>query len=254
MTESVGKRSIANTAPDVLGEEHRVDDETVIWRYVAIERFLDVLFGHIALTRADVQDDRAEGAVGWPRLTISDEAWRRLGGEHGDARDFIERCRRRSYLSSWHERSHESESMWYHYGGHGTKVAFVTTVGKLRKILPGVAHGRVSYCDRVTEAIHTPEQLFFFKRRPFADEREVRFVLLNEREDHDLSKEFPCDADAFLDELYFAPDVSAHTANTYLRVADAIYHQQGRRFRIPARRSALSADAFDDEDLALTIH
>jgi hypothetical protein len=144
--------------------------------------------------------------------------------------------------------------MWFHYGGHGTKVAFVTTVGKLRKILPGVSYGRVSYCDRVTDAVRAPEQLFFFKRRPFADEREVRFVLLNEREDHDLFKEFPCDADAFLDELYFAPDVSAHDARTYLRVAEAIYHQRHARFRIPARRSALSADAFDDEDLVLNGH
>jgi hypothetical protein len=242
---------LARAAEDVLGKDHRVDDETVIWRYVAIERFLDVLFGRIGLSRADVQDDRAEGAVGWRHLAISGEGWERLGGERGDVRDFVERARRRSYLSCWHERSHESESMWYHYGGHGTKVAFVTTVGKLRGLFPHVTYGRVRYMDQVAEPIRAPQQLFFFKRRPFADEREVRFVLVTEREDHDLFKEFPCEADAFLDALYFAPDVAARDARNYLRVAEAIYAQRGERFRIPVRRSALSGDAFDDEDVEL---
>lgn len=235
----------------VLGEAHHVDDDTVIWRYAAIERFLDVLFGHIGLTRADVQSDRAEGAVGWRHVTLANEAWARLGGERGDVRDFVERARRRSYLSCWHERSHESESMWYHYGGFGTKVAFVTTVGKLRRIFPGVTYGRVRYTDKVDEPIRSPQQLFFFKRRPFVDEREVRFVLFTDREEHEPFREFSCDADAFLDALYFAPDVPVDDARNYVRVAQAIYAQRGDQFRIPVRRSDLSGDAFDDEVLEL---
>lgn len=241
----------ARAAEGVLGEAHRVEDDVVIWRYAAIERFLDVLFGHVGLTRADVQSDGAEGTVGWRNLEIADEAWRRLGGERGDVRDFIERARRRSYLSCWHERAHESEAMWFHYGGWGTKVAFVSTVGKMRKIFPDVTYGRVAYADRVTEPIRAPQELFFFKRKPFADEREVRFVLFAECEKRELFQEFPCDADAFLDALYFAPDVPADDARNYVRVAQAVYEQRGARFRIPVRRSALSGDAFEDEDLTL---
>lgn len=242
---------IVADAECVLDEAHHVDDETVIWRYAAIERFLDVLFGRLGLTRADVQVDRAEGAVGWRQLAIADEAWRRLGGDRGDERDFVERARRRSYLSCWHERTHESEAMWYRYGGFGTKVALVTTVGKLRGVFPDVTYGRVRYADRVEEPIRAPQQLFFFKRRPFADEREVRFVLFTERETHEPFRDFPCEADAFLDALYFAPDVPADDARTYVRVAQAIYAQRGARFTIPVRRSDLSGDAFDDEALEL---
>jgi hypothetical protein len=242
---------IARDAEAVLGIDHHVDDNTVIWRYAAIERFLDVLFGRIAMSRADIQADQAEGVVGWRNLTIADAAWRRLGGERGDVRDFIERARRRTYLSCWHERSHESESMWYHYGGFGTKIAFVTTVGKARRAFPRVTYGRVRYTDSVREPIEAPQQLFFFKRRPFADEREVRFVLCTEREEHEPFREFACEADEFLDALYFAPDVPASDARNYLRVARAVYAQRGSEFRIPVRRSVLSADAFEDEDLAV---
>jgi hypothetical protein len=247
----VSDTGIARNAAGVLDGRHHVDGDTVIWRYAAIERFLDILFGHVGLTRADVQSDRAEGAVGWKRLTIAEEAWRRLGGERGDEHDFVERARRRTYLSCWHERTHESESMWYRYGGWGTKVAFVTTVDKLRRILPDVTFGRVAYADAIDQPIRVPQQLFFFKRKPFADEREVRFVLFSEREEHEPYKEFPCDADAFLDALYFAPDVPAEDARNYVRVARAVYAQRGARFRIPVRRSDLSTDAFEDQDLAL---
>ena len=233
----------------ILGEQHRVDDDTVIWRYAAIERFLDLLFGHIGMSRADLQSDRAEGAVAWRKLRIVDGAWRRLGGERGELRDFVERARRRSYLSCWHERATESEAMWYHYGGWGTKVAFVSTVGKVRRALGGATYGRVGYTDAVREEIHAPEQLFFFKRAPFRDEREVRFVLVAERDEHELFREFPVDPDDLLDALYFAPEVPAGDARNYVRVAQAVYAQRGKRFTIPVRRSALAGDAFEDEDL-----
>ena len=241
----------APDAQDVLGDEHRVDDDLVIWRYAAIERFLDVLFGHVGLSRADVQDDRAEGAVGWRKLTIAPEAWERLGGGDGDVRDFIERARRRSYLSCWHAREHESEAMWFHYGGGGTKVAFVTTVGKMRALVPSPTYGKVLYASAVERPIRAPQELFFLKRTPFADEREVRFVLMTARDEHEPFAEFPCTAGAFLDAVYFAPSVPAEDARTYVRVAHAICAQQGGRFAVPVWRSALSGDVFEDEDLRL---
>lgn len=243
----------ARTSQELLGPEHAVEDDTVIWRYAAIERFLDLLFGHTGMSRADVQSDRAEGAVAWRNLRVADEAWERLGGERGEVRDFVERARRRSFLSCWHERSHESEAMWYHYGGWGTKVAFVSTVGKIRRALRGTTYGRICYTDAVRDAIRAPEQLFFFKRTPFRDEREVRFVLFTEREGHEPFREFPCDPDDVLDALYFAPGVPAEDARNYVRVAQAIYAQRGGRFSIPVRRSALAGDVFEDEDLELRV-
>ena len=55
------------------------DDQTVIWRYMKLNSFLELLSGHLIQTRIDTLDDAAEGAYGWRDISFSRRLRDRLG-------------------------------------------------------------------------------------------------------------------------------------------------------------------------------
>jgi len=85
-----------------------------------------------------------------------------------------------TYVSCWHENSHESEALWWRYGGiEGQSVAIRTRFSALQRALgedAGIAIGRVQYVD-FGEAFAGVNDAFFRKRRSFEHEKEVRAVI-----------------------------------------------------------------------------
>lgn len=161
--------------------------DTVIWKYLDLAKYLALLRTrnlHLAPTTEFC--DRYEGDIG----VVQKKA---LVRAHGQERyeELMEKyrfLRERTYVSCWTENEFESDAMWRIYTGAIYGVAIRSTYGRLRDVFADARKpntglvtyiGRVNYVDFSNELLnlesyHLP---FFYKRRSFEHEREVRMVL-----------------------------------------------------------------------------
>jgi hypothetical protein len=161
------------------------DDDTVLWRYMDLYRYLDLLqTAELHLTRADQMEDRWEGAYGplnvTMRPTVYAESWEMMA-PHFEG--IYLHARTHTYLNCWYMGDHESYAMWKLYDATGKGVAIRTTAGRLKASLigermPPLSGAMVQYVDYA--ATYIPEGNLFFpyvrKRVSFAHESEYRLL------------------------------------------------------------------------------
>jgi hypothetical protein len=163
------------------------DPDTVLWRYVDLCKWLDLLqTSELHLTRADQMEDRWEGAFSEVNIAVRPAMY----GEHWDMMassmaQMYRFARTHTYLNCWYMGECESAGMWKIYDAEGKGVAIRSTAGRLKGSLTGIREQRVSgakvqYVDYKTTYI--PEGNMFFpyvhKRSSFAHENEYRLLTL----------------------------------------------------------------------------
>ncbi len=168
---------------ELLVAEDSTSDDTVIWRYMKFERFVDVLKTHcLWFSRPFRFDDQWEG--------LFPPSYERRTRQYADAnglpfddfdRDFRRRHQRHQYahfVNCWQVSDHESDAMWKLYAMPKIGIAIQSTVGDFNECVRPHNSGRVIYYDPahdvLSRSIFGPQDILF-KRNPFAWEQEYRF-------------------------------------------------------------------------------
>ena len=157
-------------------------EHDTLWRYMNFEKFANVLAtGSLFFTRADKYDDKFEGYI--------PEAIRQYYGSpiriNPSLREYI-------MCNCWHYGEEESMGMWDKYHIRHSGIAIKTTMGNLKNCLPDIPNIFIGKVDYDVESIgdqnqiEVPEDLsienllhylYFYKRKPFAYEQEVRAII-----------------------------------------------------------------------------
>jgi len=216
--------------------------DVLIWRYYSLDKFLSLITsGTLFFSPATSFDDPFEGDYG-------ERAKEKIRQQYGDGqylRDFntYDFLRHHTYISCWHESEHESDGMWKLYGnGIAVKAKF----GNIQKLLTWseteIKHsGRVNYISYSTDHVNVDASYlpYFFKRRSFAHEREVRFLIQEHRYDWN---EYPTPSPGKVAELNLNIDIEevvlSPTMEPFVCTAvERIIHQAG--LAVPVRHSIL---------------
>lgn len=225
-------------------------DDTVIWRYMKMNSFLELLSGHLVQTRIDMLHDAAEGAYGWKHVRFAPHVLERLqmpGGESKDAAAIIRRARTHAAATYWFEFDRESYGMWNVYGRSGESVAIETTVGALRAVLARAGEARVERMryDPLQGEIADVHTLFFHKRREYKEEREIRSVQIFPEPleepivDQRLS---PGDLNVLMKRIILAPDSRDTFVDAINQIVEAVFAYNGKRYEGEICGSSLDED------------
>ena len=153
-----------------------------LWRYMSFEKFANVLAtGSLFFTRADKYDDKFEGYI--------PEAIRQYYGSpiriNPSLREYI-------MCNCWHYGKEESMGMWDKYHIRNSGIAIKTTMENLKNCLPDTPNIFIGKVDYDVESIGNQNQikvpedlsvesllhyLYFYKRKPFEYEQEVRAII-----------------------------------------------------------------------------
>lgn len=194
-------------------EQLSASDSQVIWRYMALERFEDLLDSRLYFAAAHQFEDAFEGAASASELARRRaDAERVLPKDLGAQDDLLalesrafEDLRRMTKVNCWHAAEHENVAMWDRYLRGKAGVAVVSTVRRLKDCMhpfrlephygeEPIVVGRVEYLDFDTEEMRDRSMLgtFLHKRREYRDEREVR-ALLSLRMASEFGVQIPAD-------------------------------------------------------------
>jgi hypothetical protein len=226
------------------------NDETVIWRYMKLNSFLELLSGHLVQTRIDVLHDAAEGAYGFKNIRFAPSLLERLhfNGAPADPADVIRRARTFVSATYWYEfEERESFGMWNVYGRTGESVAVETTVGALRAVLSRGGEVRIERMryEPMRGEIGDVHTLFFHKRREYKDEREIRSVQVFSKPmdepivDQRLSLD---DLSTLMKRVILAPDSRDTFIDAVNRIVHSVFAYDGRRFTGEICSSTLDED------------
>jgi hypothetical protein len=155
-------------------------DDTVIWRYMNLEKLLAILGTHqLFLCRLDKFIDPWEGV--WPKPIVEAIRNNWLPKDHDTFLSFSKRMRRSFFVNCWHESKYESAALWDQYA-RSAGFAVCTTVGRLKQSISDnrpVFVGRIKYLDYDEDTVTELNMLLppFLKRRSFQHENEVRVML-----------------------------------------------------------------------------
>lgn len=150
-------------------------DDTVIWRYMSIEKYISLLHtASLFMCRLDKFEDPWEGVYpsGYEHLT------------HG-VPDSLEAKRGFIFVNCWHANQYESAAMWDLYASRQAGVAIKTTVGGLKKSIRCNADIFISAVRYEDYSVHVPDlggnAMFpaLLKRKSFAHEHEIRLITIN---------------------------------------------------------------------------
>jgi hypothetical protein len=172
-------------------------DDTVLWRYLSLARFMSLL-EHKTLwfSRMDQFEDPLEGTFTDAELeqmaSLSDDsalpilgfsrAARSVKGETQSFLRIIETIRMTHFVSCWREGPHDSMAMWDIYGQGDGKVAIKSDAGRLKDTFAtydgSIYVGRVEYVP--WDVANWPRNALlhcFRKDRSYEHEAEVRAVI-----------------------------------------------------------------------------
>lgn len=161
-------------------------EETVIWRYMPPKRFVDVLNQQaLWFARPDTFEDKWEGALPLPKTLQSDDVDAAEIKHASNRRRFFQSQNHLVGVNCWHMSPDENVAMWKIYGRGSDGVAIRSTFTRLRDSFVRfprhhVYIGKVNYIDYRFDPIpgEVHFQLLLNKRRPYADERELRAMTL----------------------------------------------------------------------------
>ena len=211
-------------------------NDAVLWRYMDLAKLLSLLNDSaLHFVRADRMDDPFESAKGvlsrkpkWDEYYLSyfEYVVRNPPPGHDcklsddevmeQARKLLEQtsksgevARKSTFISCWHESDHESEALWYRYGGGDTcrAIAIRTKFVNLRQALgddPYLPIGRVSYID-IDRQYAEINGAFFRKRLAFQHEREVRAIVNVYQNPPEYVFSRPVDVNILIDDIVVSP-------------------------------------------------
>lgn len=136
------------------------DPRTPVWRYLNFAKFVWLLEAEaVFFPYAEQFPDAMEGGG------------RRTHPGTG-------RKTQRAAVSSWHASDHESEAMWRLYSPMQEALALRSTYHRLRRALPDyVRIHLVQYGDAPSASDDDPLLPFFYKRKAYEHEKELRAVI-----------------------------------------------------------------------------
>lgn len=212
--------------------------EDLLWRYMDVAKFISMLSTKsLYFTPADSFEDPFEGAKGilereekWnefyldffryaiktaPGISSEDSSGEKLEKTaqrllrelaQGGVRD-----RKNTCISCWHCNEFEPEAMWKLYSVNTTNaVAIQTTCQRLYKALgedPYIDIGKVKYIDYRKQFSNVGTGAFWYKRKSFEHEREVRVIIRNyENTGKGISRSI--DLDTLIENVYVSPYAS----------------------------------------------
>ena len=159
------------------------EDETTLWRYMSFEKFINILATEsLFFSRADAYDDRSEGHIPEAMMRYYGSADIRINPSF---REYI-------MCNCWHHGEEESMGMWDKYHIRDSGVAIKTTMGTLKNCLPDTPNIFIGKVDYDIASIENRDQiavledssienllhyLYFYKRKSFAYEQEVRAII-----------------------------------------------------------------------------
>jgi hypothetical protein len=181
-------------------------DDAVLWRYMDFAKFVSILAKKsLFFTRADKLGDLFEGY--WPLL----DSYSSIASGYKAVIPL-------ALINCWHESPHESEAMWRLYSRETDGIAIKTNFGSLRQSFTTsqfIRLGRINYIDYKTRfsGSGTMERPFFFKRKSFEHEREVRAVILDLDDEniqnfsprYDVGNYYEVDISILIHEVVVAP-------------------------------------------------
>jgi hypothetical protein len=156
-------------------------DEAVIWRFMPIDRFRDLVTSQeLYFRRADLfGDDKNEGVppeeyvaavFGLNLYDLNDR--QALNGHLGNLAQFRESC----YVSCWYHLEEEPLRMWERFAPEG--IAVCSRYGLLKAAMDAVLDmthlGQIRYGTRHLGGGYNTMQFITTKRTQYEDEREVR--------------------------------------------------------------------------------
>ena len=168
-------------------------DTAVLWRYMSLEKFVNILATQsLFFTRADKFDDKFEGHI--PRQIMSiyksavSSSEERENLPKGSTLKFAYGLRKHVMCNCWHQADQESMAMWDKYHMRNSGIAIKTTMANLKNSLPdrfNVFIGEIQYLEEhnkisVLENVSIPNLVhypYFYKRKPFEHEHEVRVLI-----------------------------------------------------------------------------
>lgn len=166
-------------------------DDEVIWRYLSIEKYIDLLYKkQLYLCRLDKFEDSWEGK--WTDAYIKRNPYSRdcLEGDDG----LINEIHRWYFICCWHLAKYESVAMWKIYSSEHAGIAIKTSIKKLKDSLLNeeqqIHIGKVNYIE--DHATHEEKESDIshlhwgglsqtcIKRQCFEYEKEVRLIECNQ--------------------------------------------------------------------------
>jgi hypothetical protein len=207
----------------------------VLWRFMDFTKFISLLVSKsLFFTRADRFNDPFEGAKGllknknkWDKFynDFLTEAIRTVpGGQNAnknrkeltnEAKKLLVQMNasgarqvKETFINCWYENKYESEAMWKLYtSALDQGIAIKTTYKKLYNSLnrsPDIAIGRINYID-YTKNFAGINDSFWYKRKSFEHEREVRAVIKDFKATEEFGKIVPIKLDTLIDRIYLSP-------------------------------------------------
>mgnify|MGYP003667911922 FL=1 len=153
-------------------------DETIIWRYMGLDKFLDLLLNDtITFTKVSIASDKNE--IKWILKNLEDTDEYKTHSE--GATKHIEKLRDTSYISCWTMKERESRPLWATYLDNSKQgVAIKTSVKKLMNSVQwddfGFSYQVVDYrSDFTFEELQSLNVAINTKNPAYVEESEVRF-------------------------------------------------------------------------------
>ena len=192
------------------------NNEDTLWRYMSFEKFVSILkTKSLFYTKAYKFEDTLEGIR--PQLIMG--AYKKALTCHAPEEHILgvikilEIMRRHVMCNCWHQNEEESSAMWDNYSNHNSGIAIKTTVQKLKNSLSDtmfdVFIGKIKYLspsayDENYTQIYLQSIIngldlykkwtyfpYFYKRKNFEYEREVRIIIDIDRYIEDVLRRFP---------------------------------------------------------------
>ncbi len=211
------------------------DKNVVIWRFMDLTKFISMTKQRaLFFSRADHFDDPFEGAKGllknkrrWDKFYKEffieayknpppgvdfDKTPKELQSEAKRLLESLDTSGKKSlaqtFINCWHENPFESEAMWRLYTSTLDQgIAVRSTVDRLYRSLgrdPSIQIGRVTYIDYSKRFVGINDA-FWFKRKSFEHEREIRAVTRRWNEDLESGVLLPVKLDILIDRVYLSP-------------------------------------------------
>lgn len=218
------------------------DDNTVIWKYLDLSKFLDMLLSkQLFMSRSDKFEDQYEGTFSEPTF----EEIRKISADNPKFLDFYKSHREKVTISSWHINEYESFAMWQIFTQNTEGLAIQTTIGRLKKALEQEKKteqfiGEVNYIDYKKEFIPFEDNFFpfLFKRKSFQYEREIRIISDMSKKEMRIDNGLKVDVDIneMIEKIYIHPK----SENWYKKLVIELVSKLGFDFKI--EKSDLESD------------
>lgn len=220
---------------------HIPSDDTVIWKYLDLSKFLDLLMSkHMFMARSDKFEDQFEGTFSEPTY----EEIKKLLADNPEYLDAYKSKRKNIVISSWHSNSYESYAMWQVFTKNNEGLAIQSTIGHLKdSLIEERAHqyiGEVNYIDYKKEHIPFDDDFFpfLFKRKSFQYENEIRVITDVTHLDLHVNEgvKVSIDINKMIERLYIHPK----SENWYKKLVIEVVERLGFNFEI--EKSDLESD------------